>query len=76
VLLEELGRPGEAAAAFAQADALAPDGPLAEDAVAREVEALSRGGDASGAARLAREYLRRFPDGRKVRSVKRFGGIE
>jgi transmembrane sensor len=76
VLLEELGRPAEAADAFAQADRLAPDGPMAEDAVAREVEARSRAGDTDGAKQLAEEYLRRFPDGRKVRSVKRFGGLE
>jgi hypothetical protein len=39
VLLRELARPREAAAAFAQARALAPRGPFVEDALAREVEA-------------------------------------
>ena len=76
VLLEELGRPREAADAFAQAESLAPDGPMAEDAVARSVEAWSRAGDATQAHRLAEDYLRRYPGGRKVRSVRRFGGLE
>src|SRR5262249_8117411 len=43
VLLEELGRPAEAANAFARARRAG--GPLAEDALAREVEASSRAGD-------------------------------
>ena len=76
VLLEELGNPREAAGAFADAERLAPDGPMAEDAVAREVEALSRAGDSTGAQRLAEEYVGRFPEGRKLRSVRRFGGLE
>ncbi len=76
VLLEELGRPAEAADAFASAVRFAPDGPMAEDAIAREVEALSRAGDGTAAQHLAEDYLKRFPAGRKVRSVRRFGGLE
>jgi transmembrane sensor len=76
VLLEELGRPVEAAQAFARAEALAPDGQLAQDAVAREVEALSRAGEMILARQRAEEYVRRYPDGRKIRSVRRFGGLE
>ncbi len=75
VLLDELDRPADAAAAFGQASALAPDGALAEDALARRVEALSKAGDASGARQLAEQYVARFPDGRKLGSVRRFGKL-
>ncbi len=44
VLLMELGQPRQAAAAFADARALAPGGPFAEDALAREVEAWAKAG--------------------------------
>lgn len=76
VLLDELARPAEAAAAFAQADALAPRGPLAEDALARQVEALAKSGDRTRAQSIANEYIARFPQGRKRRSVQRYGGRE
>lgn len=76
VLLDELGRPNEAAQAFADAEALLPNGALAEDAVAREVEAWSRAGDATRARVVAEDYLKRYPEGRKRRSVRRFGGLE
>jgi len=76
VLLEELGQPREAAEAFARASALAPTGVLAEDARAREVEAWSRAGDGTRARLGAEEYVRRYPDGRKLRSVRRFGGLD
>jgi transmembrane sensor len=39
------------------------DGPLARDATGRQMEALSRAGDAAAAARVAEEYLRRYPKG-------------
>jgi transmembrane sensor len=76
VFLDELGRPREAASAFARARSLAPGGPLEEDALAREVEALSRAGDVDGARETARIYLETFPNGRRMRSVQRFGGLE
>lgn len=76
VLLEDLGRPHDAAAAFARARDLAPRGPLAEDALAREVEAWSRAGELAPARERADEYLRRYPSGLRVRSVRRFGGVE
>jgi transmembrane sensor len=75
VLLDELGRPAEAAASFGDAVRLAPDGPMTEDAIAREVEALSRAGDPA-AHQLAEDYVARYPQGRKLRSVRRFGGLE
>jgi transmembrane sensor len=76
VLLEELGRPGEAGDAFARARVLAPKGPLADDALAREVEARSRAGDMGKARTLAEEYLRKLPDGPRARLVRHHGGLE
>jgi tetratricopeptide (TPR) repeat protein len=73
VFLDELGRPHEAAEAFARARRAG--GPLAEDALAREVEAASRAGDTSGSRELAREYLTRYPKGRRLKAVARFGGL-
>jgi hypothetical protein len=40
-----------------------PDGPLTEAAMAERMELLRAAGDASAAARVAGQYLRRFPDG-------------
>jgi transmembrane sensor len=76
VLLDELGRPDEAAGAFSQARRLAPGGPLEEDALAREVEALSRAGETDRAREAAAVYVERYPSGRRLRSVRRFGGID
>ncbi|MDF2696317.1 MAG: hypothetical protein K0S65_4700 [Labilithrix sp.] len=76
VLLEEVGRPNDAADAFARARALAPDGPLAEDALAREVEAWWRFGDTDRAHARAVEYVRLHPSGTKLKSVRRFGGLD
>jgi hypothetical protein len=76
VLLDELDRPRDAAAAFADSLRLAPDGPLAEDALAREIEAATRAGDATSARSLAEDYIQRFPHGLKSREVRRLGGIE
>jgi transmembrane sensor len=76
VFLEELGRPRDAAGAFASALRLEPSGPLAEDALARQVEAWSRAGDESRAREAALEYVARYPHGRREKSVRRFGGVE
>lgn len=76
VLLEELGRPHEAAHAFAKSRQMSPTGDLAEDALGREAEAFYRAGDEMGARAAAAEYLRRFPSGRRAGAVKRFGALE
>jgi transmembrane sensor len=73
VLLDELGRPAEAASAFARARGAG--GAMAEDALAREVEAFSRAGDASHARELALEYMRTYPKGRRAAAVTKFGGL-
>jgi len=76
VYLDQLGRPHQAAEAFARARQMAPGGALAEDALAREVEARARSGDASGARRLAERYVARYPSGRRTASVRRHGGLD
>jgi transmembrane sensor len=75
-VLLELGSPREAAAAFVEAEKLDPQGPMAEDALAREVEALSRSGDVHSARVRAEAYVERYPDGRRIRAVRRFGNLE
>jgi transmembrane sensor len=76
VLLAELGRPAEAADAFAQSRRLAPDGPLAADALAREVEAAARAGDGARARRAAADYVARYPRGPRAAEVRRASGLE
>jgi transmembrane sensor len=76
VYLDRLGEPHRAAEAFGRARQLEPGGSLAQDALAREVEALSKAGDAQGAYRRAQEYLRAYPQGSRVRAVRLYGGIE
>jgi transmembrane sensor len=68
-LLERLGVPLEAADAFKTARELAPAGSLAEDALAREVEAWSKAGRIAEARRSARVYEQRYPGGRWLRAI-------
>lgn len=74
VLLDDLGRPREALRAFETARTLAPSAPLAEDALARQVEAASRAQDPS-ARPLAEQFLQQFPESPRARSVRHFGGV-
>jgi transmembrane sensor len=76
VLLTQLGSPREAALAFADAQRLAPEGSLVEDALAREVEAWYRAGSADQAKLRASTYLRRFPSGRWSEAVRQYAGAE
>jgi transmembrane sensor len=76
VYLDQLGQPHRAAEALRAARALSPAGSLAQDALAREVEALSKGGEAQEANMRALEYFRRYPEGRRMRAVQRYGGLE
>lgn len=76
VYLQELGRPGEAADAFARARRFQPSGILAEDALAREVEAAFRAGDTERAHRQAMVYVRLYPQGRRLHAVRRHGALE
>jgi len=76
LLLMELNRPVEAAAAFAQARRLSPSGPFAEDSLAREVEALGRAGLSAEARARAEEYQRLYPNGRRISTVRTAGGAK
>ena len=76
VYLDRLGQPDRAAEAFELARRLAPMGSLTQDALAREVEALSKGGNSQKAYLRAQEYLKAYPDGRRARAVQLYGGLE
>ncbi|HEX7477655.1 MAG TPA: FecR domain-containing protein [Polyangiales bacterium] len=76
VQLERLGQPSEAAESFAQARTLAPHGSLAQDALAREVEALSKAGNAHEAYLRAQQYVQAYPAGRRLHAVRLYGGLE
>lgn len=76
VLMSSLGRPAEAAGYFERARALSHEPSLAEDALAREVEAWARAGQADRARRRAEDYVRLYPTGQRLNAVKTFGGIE
>ncbi|MFO0556678.1 MAG: FecR family protein [Polyangiales bacterium] len=76
VLIDELGRPREAAESFARVASLDHAGTFGEDALARQVEAWSRAGDSARAREAAAEYVRLFPEGRSLRRVRRWGALE
>jgi transmembrane sensor len=73
VFLDALGRPLQAARAFRTAGGGAS--PLAEEALAREVEAWSRAGEMTRAKRAALQYVNRYPKGPRVDVVRAFGGL-
>jgi transmembrane sensor len=75
IYLSEVGQPAKAADAFALSRKLAPAGSLSEDALAREVEAAHVAGQRSRARDLAEQYLRRYPNGRRLASVRKSGGL-
>ena len=76
VLMTSLGQPEKAALEFADARRRAQGGSLAEDALAREVEAWAQAGATTRARERAQEYLRVYPRGQRSRAVKTFGGLE
>jgi transmembrane sensor len=77
VLLESLGRPREAAQAFAQARNLSGKrSALAEDALAREVEAYAAAGESGLAHDRAELYRRNYPKGLRLHQVIRSGGLQ
>ncbi len=77
VLLESLGRPREAAQAFAQARSLSGRrSALAEDALAREVEAYAAAGESGLARDRAELYQRNYPKGLRLHQVIRSGGLQ
>jgi transmembrane sensor len=56
-------RAADGATAFRTSFALAPDGPLGEDALAEEAAAWAAAGEPAEARATAEQYLRRFPNG-------------
>jgi transmembrane sensor len=77
VLLESLGKPREAAQAFAQARGLSGKrSALAEDALAREVEAYAAAGESGLARDRAELYQRNYPKGLRLHQVLRSGGLQ
>ncbi len=76
ILLYQLGRPAEAADAFALVRKILPEGPLSSDALAREAEAADRAGQRERARGLAEEYVAKYPSGRRRESVRRYGQFE
>jgi transmembrane sensor len=76
ILLHQLERPAEAADAFALVRKILPQGPLSADALAREAEAADRAGQRERARGLAKEYVAKYPSGRRLESVRRYGHIE
>jgi TolA-binding protein len=57
------GRPAPSAAAFRKSFALAPNGPLAEDALAEEAAAWAAADNMTEARAAAARYLHLFPSG-------------
>ena len=74
--LSGLGRTREAMAQFARVRTGWPRSPLAEDALVREAEAAAALGDVAAAVRLAAEYNRGYPDGRRRSEVRRYARLE
>jgi transmembrane sensor len=71
LLLNQLGRPAEAAEAFALVSRLRPSSGLVEDALARQAEALAAAGEPARAGRLASEYAARYPRGKHLSTMQR-----
>jgi transmembrane sensor len=69
--LESLSQPAQAASWFERARSLAPDGPLVEDALAREAEAWARAGAGARARAAAARYLERFPAGHRAEAMRK-----
>jgi transmembrane sensor len=76
LLLENLGKPAQAARAFAQARSLTgPTTALAEDALAREVDALRAAGNRALSRERAELYTGLHPAGLRLRQVRAAGGL-
>jgi TolA-binding protein len=70
-----LGRTEEAMNMFARVHGTWPKSPLAEDALLRQVEALSVLGDFGAARRVAEQYDRDYPKGRLRSEVRRYARL-
>jgi transmembrane sensor len=74
--LSGLGRAREAMNTFARVRSTWPASPFGEDALVRQTEAAAQLGDRGAAARLAEQYDREYPKGRRRAEVRRYAGLE
>lgn len=70
IQMDRLGAHADAAVRLRQAAVLAPSGPFVEDALAREVRALSAAGDKAACVSRQAAFLERFPSGLHRASVE------
>jgi transmembrane sensor len=74
--LSGLGRTQEAMQMFARVRSTWPQNALAEDALLRQAEAASQLSDLTTARRLAEQYDRDYPNGRRRSEVRRYARLE
>lgn len=72
LLVDAGNRPADAARAFQRCLALSPPSALAEDALLRLADAHAKAGDLGAAARAARTYRERYPNGRHTAQLERW----
>jgi transmembrane sensor len=71
-----LGRTQEAMSMFGRVRSSWPQSPLAEDALLRQAEAASQMGDLATARRIAEQYDRDYPNGRRRAEARRYARLE
>jgi transmembrane sensor len=71
-----LGRAREAMNMFARVRSTWPASHFGEDALVRQAEAAAKLGERETAARLAEQYDREYPKGRRRAEVRRYAGLE
>ena len=76
IQLDQLGEPAAAASAFETALALQLPGSLAEDTLARLVEAYARSHDPARARAAAERYRARYPTGHRIADVEHWSARE
>jgi transmembrane sensor len=74
--LSGLGRTEEAMNMFGRVQSSWPKSALAEDALLRQAEAASQLGDIGAARRIAEQYDRAYPNGRRRSEVRRHARLE
>jgi transmembrane sensor len=75
-LLLALGQAAAAARTFRRLQEREPQGPLHEDALAREVQAWDQAQDVTAAHRCAEEYLRTYPHGSRRALIAKHGHLQ
>ncbi|HMI89602.1 MAG TPA: FecR domain-containing protein [Polyangiaceae bacterium] len=71
-----LGRTEEAMNMFGRVRSSWPKSPLGEDALLRQAEAAAQLGDIGAARRIAEQYDRDFPNGRRRSEVRRYARLD